>query len=316
MYDASGKKLDYFQDITVNGCKERVLIQSDDVESNPILLFLHGGPGSSEMLWSHVYERELRQNFIFVNWDQRGAGYSYRDDVDPATVSEAQIYQDALTLTRYLMKTFKRNKIFLVGHSFGSVIGLQLAADHPELFYAYIGVGQVIDYSRSVPIAYKWLHDILEKANDKDGLARIEKGHFPYMDLVIKYGGHHSPSVDLNEIMKGSPYYSDGYLERLQKGKDFSAEKVGKNRKLRTVARNSVYDISIPLYFLEGVNDHVIATAPELVAEFCAKVKAPVKKVIWFEASAHTPNVDEPQKFQDELVNIMKECMAPQQVMK
>lgn len=304
---AASGSIDLFEDVTINGCTERILVQSDDVEHNPILLFLHGGPGSSEMLWAHEYEEKLRRNFIFVNWDQRGAGYSYHDGIDPRTVSEAQIYQDALALIRYLTRTFRRDRIFLVGHSFGSVIGLQLAADHPELLYAYIGLGQVIDYGRSVRITYDWLHATLEKAGDRDGLRRIEEDRFPYIDLVIKYGGHHGPSIDLDDIMKGSPYYRDGYLERLQEGKDFSAVNVGRNRSLRTVARNSVYDIRIPLYFFEGVNDHVIACAPQLVVEFCTKVKAPVKKVIWFEHSAHLVNVEEPGRFQDELVRIKAE---------
>jgi len=309
--DGSGKGIDCFQDVTINGCRQRILIQSDDVTRNPILLFLHGGPGSSEMLWSHLYDRKLRRNFIYVNWDQRGAGFSYREDVDPAGVSEVQIHDDALALVRYLTGTFGKEKVFLLGHSFGSVIGMRLAADHPELFYAYIGAGQVIDgeYDRSVRITYDWLHETLVKAHDREGLARIEKGRFPYMDLIIKYGGHHDPSIDLARVMAGSPYYVDGYLDLLQKGKDFSAENVGRNPRLRGVPGRSVLDIPIPLYFFEGVNDHVIASAPDLVVEYCAKVRAPKAEIVWFKKSAHTMNVDEPMKFQDELVRILGETL-------
>jgi pimeloyl-ACP methyl ester carboxylesterase len=259
------------------------------------------------MLWSHLYVEKLRREFIFVNWDQRGAGYSYRDGLDAGTVSEAQIYEDALALSRYLAKTFKKERIFLLGHSFGSVIGLQLAADHPELFYAYIGAGQVIDYRRSVEITYTWLHATLEKAGDEAGLERIERDRFPYIDLVIKYGGHHAQGIDFDEIVKASPYYSDGYLELLRKGKAFSAENVGRNQSLATVAKTSPSAASIPLYFFEGENDHVIACAPELVVEFCEKASAPIKRVVWFRNSAHVMNVEEPEKFQDELIKIKRE---------
>jgi pimeloyl-ACP methyl ester carboxylesterase len=194
----------------------------------------------------------------------------------------------------------------LLGHSFGSVLGIHLAADHPEYFYAYIGVGQVIDYDRSVAITYKWLHAALEKVNDVEGLKRIEADKFPYIDLVVKYGGHHRLSIDLDSLKKSSPYYYDGYLELDNKGKSFSQSNVDKNPKAFSSVK-SISKIDVPLYFFEGVNDHVIACAPGLVVEYCQNVKAPQKRIIWFKNSAHYMNVEEPDKFQDELIKILKE---------
>lgn len=306
--DASGKKIDAFYDVNINGCQQRVLIQSNDVVNNPILLYLHGGPGSSMMMYAHLYSEKLKNNFIFVNWDQRGTMFSYHEGMDPSMISEDQIRDDTLELIKYLLRNFHKQKVYLIGHSFGSVIGLQLVANHPEYFYAYIGVGQVAsDWDRTVAITYKWLHATLEKANDVEGLKRIEKDKFPYIDLVTKYGGHHRLSIDLNALKKTSPYYYESYTDLAEKSKIFSVDNVGKNTNYKKIFNKSLLKIDVPLYFFEGVNDHVIACAPELVVEYCSKVKAPKKEIIWFENSAHMINIEEPGRFQDELIRIEKE---------
>jgi pimeloyl-ACP methyl ester carboxylesterase len=238
-----------------------------------------------------------------VQWDERGAGFSYREGMDPATISEGQIASDALQLIAYLLKTFHKEKLYLVGQSFGSALGIHLAATHPELFCAYVGMGQVIHYDRSVEITYAWLHGVLEKAGDAESLKKIEKDHFPSIDLVTRYGGHHRLSLDLGAVMRASPYYYDGYAEVLQKGKTFSQECVARNPSAFT-APWTITELKVPVYFFEGVYDHVIACAPELVAEFADKVRAPAKELIWFRDSAHLVNLEEPGKFQDELIRI------------
>jgi pimeloyl-ACP methyl ester carboxylesterase len=297
--------IDSLYDVNINGCRQKILVQSNNV-NNPILLYLHGGPGSSFMLYSHMIAEKLKDNFIFVNWDNRGAALSYHEGMDTTKISVDQIRDDALELIKYLLKTYHKKQIYLIGHSFGSVIGLQLVANNPEFFKAYIGVGQVINWNKSVTITYKWLHDTLSKANDTLGLKRIEANKFPYVDLVVKYGGHHRLSINLDSIIKASPYYFDGYLPLLKKGKEFSQYYVEKNPNPKEVTAQSIYEINVPLYFFEGVNDHVIACAPELVIDYCKTVKAPKKEIIWFKNSAHYISVEEPIKFQDELIKILR----------
>lgn len=295
-----------FYDIDINGCKERVLIQSTDTVNNPILLYLHGGPGSSFMMYSYLISDKLKEHFTFVSWDMRGAALSYHEGMDTKLISEKQIADDALYLIRSLMDKYHQKKIYLLGHSFGSALGMHLVDNYPDLFYAYIGVGQVMNFKKSVEIEYEWLHDTLTKAGDSIALERIERDHFPYIDLVVKYGGHHNSSINLDSVIIKSPYYFDGYLDLLKKGKHFSASNVGKNPK----QFKQPYDIkktSVPLYFFEGRNDHVIACAPELVVDYCKTVDAPIAKVIWFDNSAHYVSVEEPNKFQEELIRILNE---------
>ena len=302
----SKKAVEKFYDIDVNGCKEKVLIQSTDTLNNPILLYLHGGPGSSFMLYSHCFSNKLKEHFTFVNWDMRGAALSYHEGMDTTLISQEQIANDAIYLIRYLMKKYNQKKIYLLGHSFGSVLGMYLVDNYPDLFYAYIGVGQVINFKKSVEIEYEWLHDTLTKAGNMEALERIEKDHFPYIDLVVKYGGHHNLSINLDSVIMKSPYYFEGYLDLLKTGKHFSARYVGKNPKCFKMPCE-ITQTNVPLYFFAGRNDHVIACAPELVKDYCKTVDAPVAKIIWFENSAHYISVEEPGKFQDELIKILDE---------
>ena len=299
-------KFDRLFDLNINGCKQKVHIQSNDI-NNPILLYLHGGPGSSFMLYSYMYSSKLVQNYTFVNWDNRGTALSYYDGMDTNKISEIQIRDDAVVLIKYLLKKFHKRKIYLLGHSFGSVIGLQLVANNPEFIKAYIGMGQVINWDKSVELTYTWLQDTLKKSNDTAGLKRIEADRFPYIDLVVKYGGHHRLSLNLDSIIKNSPLYFDGYLDLLKKGKEFSQYYVAKNQNNKTANNKSVNNIEVPLYFFEGIHDHVIACAPELVVDYCNKVTAPKKEIIWFKNAAHYISVEEPDKFQDELIRIAHE---------
>ena len=298
--------VDSLYDVEINGCKQKILVQARDL-NDPLLLYLHGGPGSSIMLMSHVFSQKLREHFIFVNWDQRGTAFSFHQGMDSTKISEEQIRDDALALVKYLLKTYQKEKVYLIGHSFGTVIGLQLVADQPDLFSAYIGVGQVVEWNRSVAITYKWLHDTLEAAGDTSGLRTIETTQFPSMDLVTKYGGHHRLSISLDSLIQSSPYYFDGYFDLLGKGREFSQRFVGKNHRSKAVVHRSTSAIDVPLYFFEGIHDHVIACAPQLVVEYCKSVKAPKKEVVWFYNSAHYVCVEEPDKFQDELIRIAGE---------
>ena len=293
--------VDLLTDVEINGCKQKILVQTDDL-NNPILLYIHGGPGDPAMMYSHMYSDLLRSKFIFVNWDQRGSGLSSYKGMDASKISEDQIFEDALEMTKYLLKTYEKEKIFILGHSFGSIIGLKLAYRHPELYHAYIGVGQVLDWNRSVVFTKKWLKGKMLEAGDDEGLKKLDNEGMPTMDMVIRYGGLTHLAIDFNSIMKASPYYFEGYIELKNGARDFVQNCIERNGSSDNLSLVDIKELKIPLYFFEGKYDHVTACAPELVVEFCNKVKAPVKEIVWFENSAHLPNLEEPLRFQQMLV--------------
>jgi len=290
--------IDSLEDITLGGIRQKVLIQGDDI-ANPVLLWLHGGPGEPAMMLAHHFSSELRRHLTLVHWDQRGAGLSYSPELDPQQISEALIESDAVELARWLTRRFNQEKIYLLGHSFGSVIGLRLAAAHPELFCAYIGVGQVIKPSESEKLTYAWLEHTLLQVGDWEGLERIHEAHSPLIDLVAKYGGRMHQTVDYNAIIQSSPYYFNGYIEKKKAAREFCQQAIAANK---TKGPDDFFreapEVKVPVYFMVGRFDRIPACAPALVVEYCAGLRAPHKKILWLENSAHLPNLEEPQRFQ------------------
>src|SRR4029077_5582928 len=132
--------------------------------NNPILLFIHGGPGVAFIPMSGAFQDPWEKYFTVVQWDQRGAGKTYATndkELQRRTMNVPQMEQDTVDVVNYLRARFKREKIFVLGHSWGSVLGLLLAHEHPELIYAYVGVGQVVNMQQNEVVAY---NDALQKA--------------------------------------------------------------------------------------------------------------------------------------------------------
>jgi pimeloyl-ACP methyl ester carboxylesterase len=128
--------------VRIGGVDQYVLIRGSD-SSLPILLFLHGGPGMPAMYLAHAFQRELEKEFVVVQWDRRGAGKSYREDISNTLTTE-QLVADTIELTNMLHARFHRDKVYLVGHSWGTYLGMLVIARHPELYRAYVGIGQLV----------------------------------------------------------------------------------------------------------------------------------------------------------------------------
>jgi hypothetical protein len=126
--------------VNINGVKQGMFIKSKDVK-NPVLLYLHGG--MPDYFLTQKYPTSLENYFTVVWWEQRGSGLSYSADIPPETMNLEQMISDTLAVTNYLRQRFGKDKIYLMGHSGGTFIGIQAAAQAPELYYAYIGVAQM-----------------------------------------------------------------------------------------------------------------------------------------------------------------------------
>jgi len=300
--------IDTLMDVELNGLHQKILIKSNNL-NNPILLWLHGGPGTSEMFITHHCMDSLINFFTIVHWDQRGTALSYNDRIKNTDVSFDKIFNDAIRLTDVLRKTYHQNKIFLIGHSFGSVLGIHLIEKYPDRYYAYVGIGQVINDSKSREITYKWLVNKLQEDNDTTEMARIRgKQNFP-RELINKYNGIFYKGITLHDVIKESPYYYEGYLDNYSKSMNFVRESISKNPSTyEKDILNDILKLQIPVYFFEGRHDRIAACAPELVVDYIKMVEAPKKEIIWFEESAHHPNIDEPDKFQKILIDkVLKE---------
>ncbi|MDI6706042.1 MAG: alpha/beta hydrolase [Bacillota bacterium] len=154
--------------VDIGGMDQWILVRGKDV-SNPVLLWLHGGPGAAQMPIARHFNGALEEHFIVVHWDQRGAGKSNPFGFEEQTMTFEQFVDDAHQMTQYLKKRFNKDKIYLVGHSWGSQMGIMLAHLYPDDYYAYVAVSQVVDDNAGAEIAYKWLmEEIKKKGNNKD----------------------------------------------------------------------------------------------------------------------------------------------------
>jgi pimeloyl-ACP methyl ester carboxylesterase len=301
---AAQHSLDEMIKVKINNFDMNMLIRSDNT-SNPVLLYLHGGPGDSLIPFANYVTNELKKYCTVVYWDQRGAGLSYSTDIDPKTITIKQFVSDTKEVTRYLKNRFNKEKIFLLGHSWGSVLGILTIKEAPQNYYAYIGVGQVISEKLVQDNRIEWLEKVINKTNedDKNALQEVKDGRINGFYLVRNYGGmiHNLSMQDMGNIMSKSPYgkyYSNAVYERGEKISQSLFDEV-KSINIMTIAN----ELPIPTYFFIGKYDYVTPAKP--VENYFLHLKSTKKEIIRFDNSGHRMDIEEPQKFQNEIKRII-----------
>jgi len=301
----SGTRIDTIEALNIGGITQWVSLRSANITC-PILLFLHGGPGTAQIFWSRKSQRKLEESFLVVNWDQRGSGRSYSRSLRKEDMTIDRFVADAEELIELLLKRFGQNKVFLVGHSWGSIIGAYLVAKRPDIIRAYIGIGQAVDMKRGETISYQFTLDEARRQNNKKAIHELEKiGVPPYADLnsggvqrkwLSKFHGATYKgslwSILLENISLKDTRPFD--LIRFVAGAMFSLSCLEDRQNMVKIIQD-VPEIEVPVYFCCGRRDYNVPF--ELVVEYAEKLRAPEKKIIWFEHSAHLPNFEEPESF-------------------
>ncbi|MGZ8744144.1 MAG: alpha/beta fold hydrolase, partial [Nocardioides sp.] len=159
--------------VPINGVQQGMVIRGRDA-SNPVLLWVHGGPGMPDYPLTQQYPPDLEDLFTIVWWDQRGAGLSYDPDIPPGTMTIEQFVDDTLAVTDYLRQRFDQDKIYLLGHSWGSFIAIQAAAGSPERYKAYLGMAQMVHQLESERIAYDYMLGAYTERGDTDMVRKLE----------------------------------------------------------------------------------------------------------------------------------------------
>ncbi|NDK31779.1 alpha/beta fold hydrolase [Nesterenkonia haasae] len=288
---------------------------------NPVLLFLHGGPGTPLAPTGWMWQRPIEEFFTVVHYDQRGAGRSYRiaepDVVRPAMTIN-QYVQDAAELVEWLKVEFSIDRVILVGHSWGTVIATTLAHQRPNLVEAYLGIGQVIDFRAGETSSYSWLCNQAASRDDDQAIRELDAlapypGEQPlnwdkmsiHRKWVERYGGFAAGRSDCD-------YYTQGEVTSL----DYQ----GENRRSTTEGNQLSLEVILPQLFnadltnltsfdvpiIQFLGRHDQLTPTEPVTRWMAGVNAPRTEIEWFEDSAHMLMNEEPGHFLTALVHQFK----------
>jgi pimeloyl-ACP methyl ester carboxylesterase len=300
-------KIDKKEKIKIGGIEQWIFLRSTDI-SNPIILFLHGGPGTAQISFSRKLQSKLINDFFLVNWDQRGAGRSYKKTLKEEEMNIERFILDTEELIEILIQRFKQKKIFLIGHSWGSIIGAYLSARRPDLIWAYVGIGQVVNMKRGEKLSFK---DTIEEAYRRDNKKAIRElqriGEPPYKKLAYsgiqrkwlsRFNGITFKSNIYKYIFKNISLKDLRPLDivRFIKGSIFSL-KCLEEEQMEINLLKELPEIKVPVYFCTGRRDYNVPF--ELVKEYMEILKSPHKEIVWFENSGHLPNFEEPEKFND-----------------
>ncbi len=300
--------------LPIGGIQQWVLLRGKNTR-NPILIFLHGGPGTSEHAPFLYYQRPLEDYFIVVGWDQRCAGKTYRKNPVPQNLTINDFVSDLHELVEYLKKRFHQEKIYIVGKSWGSLVGTLYAQQHPENVAAYIGVGQISNLDQSLEQTYKF---ILEQANlqkNTKAIKALQKISLPpgknrkdvhvLSAWMVRFGGHIYGKTSLFPLILTFlriDEYAWPDLILLFQGSKVS-ERLLWSQLYQANLFQSVPRIDAPVYFFLGRHDQCVSSL--LAEKYFEQLQAPVKKLVWFEKSGHNPLFEEPALFCDALLAIL-----------
>ncbi len=285
----------------------------------PILLWLHGGPGGAERPLFRLYNADLEKHFLVAYLDQRGAGRSFDRRADPGALTVARHLADLDVVIDRLRADYGREKVILLGHSWGSLLGLLYARRHGGKVAAILGTGVGVSAAATQRAQYEFIQSEAERRRDADGLRKIAAlGPPPFsareelasQALVDRYGGyfHRQPNFTW-AVARAVAGGLVGPLEirRIIQGNDVSLEAMNAELARLDVTRE-VPALDVPLAFLLGRHDR--QTDSRLAAAWFDRPSAPRKRLVWFEHSAHNVPFEEPDAFNAAIPRLVGELLA------
>jgi pimeloyl-ACP methyl ester carboxylesterase len=312
--------IDALEAVRIGGIDQWIHVRGEHV-SNPILLFILGGPGVAFIALSGAIQRPWEKHFTVVQWDQRGAGKTYAAndrELQRQTMTVARMEQDALEVVNYLRARFRRDKIIVVGHSWGTVLGLWLAHEHPDAIAAYVGVAQLVNAKQNDTTAYEDALAMARAQHQVDAIRDLE-GLRPYppagVDLrkgsiaqtwqarLLGPPADRPQFIDVRRLLStllSAPEYSLRDVYGFTRAQVFSLETmIPEVRNLDLAALGTTF--RVPVLFFHGRYDPYCR--PALVQQYAERITAPAHEFVWFEHAGHFPFFEDQETFTAELVN-------------
>lgn len=297
------------------GNHDQYLIIRGADTAKPVMLFLHGGPGSPEFSFMKEMNPSIENDFLMVYWEQRGSGKSFSKNIPDKSMTMEQMVSDTRELSEMLCRGFNKDKIYLAGHSWGSLLGITTAYQYPELYHAFIGIGQVAHQYRAEKVSFEWIREQAEERKDDKALARINSMTFPdslspsgeWKNFIIKersfvnkFGGgisHNSSSMwPVIKMVFNTKEYTLGDKINYGRGSMYSLEKLW-SEVIHTNLFNSIDSMEVPVYIFQGKYDY--QTSYSVAKDFYEQLKAPEKAFYTFENAAHSPVFENPDRFNE-----------------
>ena len=303
--------------LPLGGRDQWVMIRGESL-SNPPLILLYGGPGLSETRLFRHFNAPLEKAFTVVYWDQRGSGKSFDSKIPRSSMTVDQFIADLDELVDAVCRRTGKQQVAILGHSWGSALGVLYAARFPEKVAAYAGTGQIGDWpageSASYDIALNHAkrlknrkalkalraigpppHNVQSLWTERTWLQRLDGRMRP--KALWQFGrvflaGNESSFLDIPNLLRGFRFSLDAMWTEAS----------------RLNLMEIVPALQMPVFFFLGRNDHWVP--PEVSVEYFNALTAPSKKLLWFEESGHEPFVDEPAKFNASMVDLVRPVVA------
>lgn len=305
--------------VKLGGVNQWLIIRGYDV-NKPVLLFLSGGPGASEAGRVLRFNSELEKHFVVVIWEQRGCGKSYPSINSKSDLTVEQYVSDVIELSNMLRVRFDEQKIYLVGHSWGTIIGLLAAQQRPDLYYAYVGAAQMVDVEETDRLVYDLVLECSRQIGDADFVKTLEtqgpppyRGKSPIRPYAALFGREYQlfevPNIqdetyrregDAILLMLKQPEY--GWLDRVY-------YLLGLMNTFNVVYpqlqemdfRLDAARLDLPVYILLGRHD--MNNPSQLPEAYFNLLESPKKQLVYFESSGHGMIWQETGKFHDLMIH-------------
>ena len=281
---------------------EHYLLHYPSKPEDPVLLFIHGGPGQTESFFAFAVEEYAERDYNIVYYDQRGAGKTWLRNKKCRPDTET-LKRDLLEIVLYLKKKYGKEKIGILGHSWGSVLGSMFALEHPEHTLCYIGCGQVIDIMENERTGYAILKATVEKGGNKKDRRKLERiGEYPIPDfdwktyrkmgqirsLQGKYGLAQDFGKAVIDLCRRSPIIGMIDLVPLMTGMFVNMQLMRELMSFDLRKRGNSYQI--PVYYVLGEKD--CQTPIEISIKYFEELQAPGKKLYLIPDAGHAPMID------------------------
>jgi pimeloyl-ACP methyl ester carboxylesterase len=295
--------------VSIGGIQQWVTIKGRN-RANPVVLFVHGGPGNPMSQYAETLYKAWEGDFTIVHWDQRGSGKTFEanqtsgeltmESLNATDLSLDLIVRDGLAVAEYARQTLGQDRLILTGTSWGSAVAVYMLRERPELFQCYVGLSQMVNYQRGLLQSYERVMAKARALGDAASVGRLESLGAPPWKNPRAFGQlrrvsrqYESQTTDRPLALASSvEHTTDQARAAYASGEEFSFVKFvgmkGEGMGNDVVLDQNALELKVPVYLIQGTED--LVTVPEVTEHYFAQLKAPAKQLIRVEKCGHDPN--------------------------